>query len=415
MRLILLFSDDYKDIVFTESDIILGKGQAHLFKDSNLKYYDIDRIPIPEKFAYNFDNEFKIITDNFKSDFLKNVFNSNKIRFYLKCYLPVIKYINAIQHFIKEEQINEIVISDLVENNFYTPFYEAEGEVFIQNKLFYKSFDFIPFHIQNYCQSNKLKCTILRKHSSFSFFIRKFLRRYVFFSLKFVKHLLNKIKYKEKKRTIQYEFSKAQTSKPFFIITSRAHVQSEFIYEFIQLIKPNYFVLVSERQFAYGENIQFLKSEGIDQFLHEQDIFTFKIYIKTLFKVSKELFKKQENIIFDFNGYKFNLSDSSKELIISSYELYLYKYFMEISIPKLNIKNPIIVSLEMISEFPYIVNKIAKENDAKSIQLQTTLMPKISYPDFSASKKTALLAISAFNELSFIFFRRNCFEFLGSS
>ncbi len=333
--------------------------------------FNIEHFPLPiedirdaaEKYREN------ILADKLYAPYYDTV-SSNFTSFYNVICLHIYKWFNTYEHIKHKYTFEEILIFEGIPNNNFTPFYGAEG-VEVNVKLFYKTYDFIPSLIHKSFTENNINVKIIHKKSRFGFYRRVFLRRIGLLHLKTAILFSKKVK------------SKKPIINPKLLFLSRGIAHTHYILPYIKkygdsglLITDGYYSKGSNYKYCIENNIPTLQGE---YFLKGLDII--KNYLRALQKIFALTFRVNFPD-FIFKKMQLNMHSIMKEFIIYSYDGKIYESILDNYLKKNNSNLEVIITGEMITLFPFYVNRAAKKYKKKNLQLQTTLMAHIPQTKF---------------------------------
>ncbi|SFG62650.1 hypothetical protein [Pedobacter insulae] len=377
MKLFILFTKEINNLNIDKEDFVLSYYADIITDGNNLKvesgYYENDSYF--EQVSTHFNNFSSQLNTSFAE-----VFESNKTIAYRNLQIPF-KWIATINELLLNNPITEIIISDIVLNANYLPYYESEGE--FTRQLLYKPFDFLPDLILQYLKSNhqKIDIVLLKKRSKVGLAWRIFGRRYILLFLKFLLLLVKFIKYKLGVRTVLLGAS----NNPEILFCSRGPAHLQYMQTLIGE-KANYFTHVAEGITSSGQSISYLKTKNLagEYYLNLMsfgDLFfslteTLGLIFKTLF-LNKTTFKHL--------GANLNLNSLLREMVIHQFDVKVYERNVERCLKnssKLKTSIKILVTPEIYTPYAFVIAKLAKANNLKSLQVQTTEMRIIKRPNF---------------------------------
>ena len=363
MKLLLSFSNikNLKDF-----DLVVANSNVRC-KETD--FFHINSFKINEKEISSFYEKF--IDDlSFKIPKLKQISIACNNNLYTNL-LSLFKWKSAIDELVSSKNISEIVISDLINHEHYTPYYEAEGEAHF--KLLYRDFDFIPIALKKYIEETypDISIKIIKKRSASFLLLRIFLRRHILLCAKLIVYLFSYMFF-----TIFFKKDKKVSSAENLIIT-RSVAHFEAIKNLCSKL-DNSEIFCGEGLFTIFNNYKAtlnseFNSKSFFQYLSLSDIL--KIFFKTFRLLSFCRSKK-----FQYMGISFSYQSCLKEMVITYFEVDVMNKALKNYLKSQNIKK--IFICEMYTPYAFENANLARSLNIKSFQLQTTNMFSTYEPNF---------------------------------
>lgn len=375
MRLfIILNKENVSKIDFNQEDIILSKD---IFEGVNNSFTIYDFKINREKEISDYEKQIDLFI-NQQNKKNKEIFKAQRFLIWELVLTEPHNWIIALDTLCKQYNVDEILIDEASKNKFFVPFYGALGEV--NEKLFFKDSDFIPQVLISYGIKNNIKCRVLTKTSWIKHTARILLRRYVLLNYKFLNHLKNHLKHLHNVKIK----NDGQNDEPFYVILVRSIVHIDFLTPFIKKLTTNYFLHVGERQYGYGENIEFCKQNEINNSFSEKSFLKITDYVSVLFSILYSLFfrRTKGKLTLQFELFDVNLHNVLNELYIYHYEMELYRRSCERLFRNVKSDNLIVLSTEQLMPYSYWSAKEAKKKGGIFMQVQTTRMTPMRMPSF---------------------------------
>ena len=334
--------------------------------------YTIDHFSIPLE-------ELRDQTELYRKEFLErkdfasfhHSLNANFCYFYLHTCIEAYKWFYTYKVIKDKFTFDKIIISDGVKQYYYTPFYGAEGE--INEKLFYKTYDFIPGILFQFLKKEGKDVRILNKKSRLAFYSRIFFRRLGLLHLK--TGLLFWRSFKRKSN------QNAKNIKVLFLSRGLAH--THYILPYIKKYKDSG-LLITDGYYSNGANIDYCRKSKIPV-IDGEGYLTIKNILKIYFSAIKNILSLSRIKLpdFIFKGMQLNINSVLSEFIISSFDGEIYESILDEFLKNNDSSVDIIITGEMQTVFPFYVNRVAEKRALKCIQLQTTLMTHKPLPKFT--------------------------------
>ena len=371
MNLILLFDKVDEDFIYNKNDIFLSSVTQDFIKD-NICIID-ESIVLNESTLKKFNNFILEISNSPLNLFMKEAIEASKGNFYIHIFSTLERWLLKVEEIINDNPIQSIIFSHYTKSFGYLPLYEAEGE--ITRKLFYHSYDFLPYYIESYIKLRfNRQVVILKSCNVFSLYFRLFLRRFfVLFGLLFLA-LKRKISISNSK-----DFNIVEnfgfTSK--FLVT-RSYGQSDSVYPYIN--NSNYGILVYDN-FSVDSNLEYINSNfDLGKTYNLINLQTYSDIFLTFFQL---LFNLIYSYTFCFFNWKYlNGLSLARESLVISYDALLFERVILRFENFINASTKIeIVTCDMYTPFSYYLSRASKKREFLSSQFEATFLNVYSLPD----------------------------------
>ncbi len=300
---------------------------------------------------------------------LADIFTSSKT----SVYFVMMSYENwrqSLEKLVKEGQVDEVVFTELVDQDFYMPFYEAEWEV--TKRLQYEPYDFISVTLYNFLKNNypAVKLSVIKKHSRLKLRSRIFARRYLLLALKIMLQGWQHVK------AIKFNAKKGNT-KPV-VILSRGMGHSQYVIDYVKGFKDETELYVSDGLRTIGKNAGLLANCGLMDYadsLQNASLFTFIGSVaNVLFILAKYNLLYRRKLKSLDKKYGICYSSAVAEMIIHYLETHVYVSNLERFVKRGEALPKVIITCEIYTQYTYFIAKLGREHNIKTIQLISVQM-----------------------------------------
>ncbi len=364
MKLILAFSE--LSFELNSQDVVVYGHKIPLEKE-DCSFIDVNECALNEKKLSEYFDDFLLRASvSFDSE-LTGILAGCNNNLYTN-HLSVFKWVAAIDSVFMNNSVDEVVVTDLVDDSGYAPYYEAEGEA--HSRFFYKPYDFIPKVLERYIK-NKYNVNehVLRRRFRIGLLYRKIMRRYFLLLFKFVFYFA-------KSRSYKYLFQNKSNGRSvpienFIVSRSIAHFDSVSL---LHKGLDNSLLFCGESGFTFGDNYRFSSKNtsdvvGFSSYLTSMDL------VRSFVFVVKQLLLKPKGIAVEYEGVEYSYSDAVTEMIVSSFEVDLLERAIINFIEGEGISNNcILYTCEMYTPFTRSIANLGGVYGVKTVQLQTTSM-----------------------------------------
>ncbi|MGV8879144.1 MAG: hypothetical protein ACOH2A_08950 [Sphingobacteriaceae bacterium] len=375
MKILISFTEHISFDLPQHDYIILSKFKSHSIKYGTAHKL-IEDVHVDDKeLLLEEEGKYNEYIANLPED-ISEIFISSKTSLYFVI-MALENWKIAVKTLVDEYQIDEVVFLELIDQNFYMPFYEAEGEV--TKRLNYETYDFISIHLYNYIKANynNINLTINKKRSNLKLRKRILIRRYGLFIIKILLQGWQYVKF--------YKFGFvpfSPTTEILFLSRGMAHSQYvvDYIKEFSSLSK----VYFSDGLRTLGKNEQFLSKSSCSKNDCINSVKAASLYnfIKSVVQVTFILIKYkvvyERRLKFLDIRYKMPYSSSINEMIIHYLETHVYVSNLKLFLKKQKARNEVlpkvIITCEIYTQYTYFLAKLGKSCKIKTIQLISVAM-----------------------------------------
>lgn len=397
-KLILMFTDVSDHITINVDDFVISNLQYPAISVDKIIVVNPNELPLAD-----YRDQLEIV----KTEFKKHLTNKLQEEAFLSCYnnfynhifRSLMKWIYAIDQALLKTKFDEIVLSDFVDSNFYLPYYEAEGE--INSKLFYCVYDFIPFYIKSYLSTNHGTVRIVNIHPKASLICRIFIRRYVLLAAKFMMSIRSHIKFKFNPIAKNESVPETDT---MFVFLSRGLAHTHYLLPYLDFNKENTLLFVSDGIKSSNKNINYFNSLDLRGYSYLKFLRFFD-YFKVLAHILFSLVRTVNLPMIKVDGVNLKFVSSLREMLISYYEVELYRISLERFVrflKKTSNAKLVLITAEMFTPFTFVTAKVGNSFEIKTLQLQTSLIDYWPQTSFTYCNKFIFTSKQALN-----FYREN--------
>jgi hypothetical protein len=386
MKLLVVLDVANYNRIWDEYDLILcEKKTPGVSADKQFTFdtFHPDRNYLLQRYNKQYNEFLKLIPASYF-----DLFESNSSTVFHEIINDVCLRMFAVSNITSKFNITGITCDRYVHANNYLPFYEAFGETNI--KLLFKNSDFLSSLIKDFCYEKGIAFSYLKKGAKFILKLKIFVRRYCLLVIK----LLLSLKVYIFSKKFHINQVAPEDGRPEFYISVRSTVHSEFLLPFIKKYAPNCFIIVGERQFAYGANRDFWKRNFNFNVFPERCFFKIKDFFSIFNKIlllifldSEKFSRDAKDFQMDFEYFKIKPFDLLPEFCISYYEQYLHYICIKRFLKYINANNGVVISTEQLTTYPYWLSRAASEKNLKSLQVQTTLLNPFEQAEFVRTDK----------------------------
>jgi hypothetical protein len=382
MKIFIVFSENIVPDSPKSSDIILSK-----FKSLSAKYGDVHKLT--ENVLIN-DPEFlrsaEVVFEEYISllpKYLQDIFISSKTSLYFVM-IALENWRRSLDNLISEYPVEEIVFTEIIHQDFYLPFYEAEGEV--TKALSYEPYDFISIALCNFVKSQypAIKITVVKEHSKLKLRKRIFVRRYVLLLLKVLLQGWQCLK------AVKFSLKKARPVKPV-IFLSRSVAHSQYVVDYVKEFTAQSELYISDGLRTIGKNAGFLSNydQSTNDYINSVDRASFFTFISStwqvlLILVKYKIFYKRKLKPLD-EKYGVSYSSSITEMIIHYLETHVYVANLETLVRREKAHNnlpKVLITCEIYTQYTYFIAKLGAKYNIKTIQLISVAMNTAFLPQY---------------------------------
>ncbi|MCO5949297.1 hypothetical protein [Mucilaginibacter flavidus] len=380
MKLFILFSENIEFDLPESNYIILSKFKSHSSRYGHV-HEKLEDVHVND---IDFLKQEELIYDEYTRQLpksLADVFISSKTSLYFVM-MALENWKITVKRLIEEYSIEEIVFTELLDQNFYMPFYEAEGEV--TKPLQYEAYDFISKLLYGFINRNypRIEVNIIKKHSVLTLRKRILARRYGLFIYKVL--LQAKLYFKLKIN------SAAKIKDILFLSRGLAH--SQYIVDYVREFNEQSDIYASDGLRTQGKNKEFLRNSGLgkDDYIDNIETTSFLGFLASVWFVLALLLKYkivyQHKLKRTDKKYGFPYSNAVTEMIIHSLEAQVYTSGLERLIKRQKKEGARIpktlITCEIYTQYAYFIAELGKKYDIKTIQLISVAMSTGYLPHF---------------------------------
>lgn len=370
MRLVIAFDEGFN---FYDTDLVISDCKPRGILEKQFVKVEVDGLTDYVDDLESFKGHY---CNSLAAPVLKDVTRASMNNFHRNFTMPLFAWIETMNRTLSNNKFSEIIIVGYTQDIGYVPYYEAEGE--INKRFFYNRSDAIPAVLLKILNNKGLNYTLIKKASTNNLKVRIFIRRYVLLMFKLVLFVYKGLKAKFSSKP---ELNNTKYSCMMF---SRGIAQTEFIEDFIKIHKKEVLLHVADGLVSNKKNADYVRSNNIINTSYYEQQIKLSTVLKSFFIIVKLILKLPKVNYIEIEGVELNFSSAQKEMLISYFEVLIYKNTIKDYIPE-NVKT--LITCEMYTPYAYSVAQIAKEKGMQSIQLQSTAMsirkePSYFYADF---------------------------------
>ncbi len=344
----------------------------------------------------------ELIFEEYKSllpKYLQDIFISSKTSLYFVM-IALENWRRSLNSLINEYPVDEIVFTEILRQDFYLPFYEAEGEV--TKPLSYEPYDFVSLALYNFVKSQypAIKITVVKEHSKLKLRKRIFVRRYVLLLLKLLLQAWQCLK------AVTFSLKKDRRAEPV-IFLSRGVAHSQYVVDYVKEFRDQSELYISDGLRTIGKNAGFLSNYNLseDDFINSTDkssIFTFigSAWQVLLILLKYKLFYKRKLKSLD-KKYGASYSSSVTEMIIHYLETHVYVANLEVLVRQEKARNNLpkaLITCEIYTQYTYFIAKLGSKYNIKTIQLISVAMNTAALPQYFFCDKVLFNQVRVMDE-----------------
>ncbi len=381
MKLIIAFTDQVDHQSVDGEFVVISKYKHHGQIEGGIHYlvedvYVDDQVFLSQE-EIKYDKYFRKLSPK-----LQDIFNSSKTTLYFVM-MAFRNWQNTLDEVLLAYNIEEIIFTDIVNQNEYLPFYEAESEV--TKPLYYNTYDFISISLYNYVNKSRkgYRITILKNHSRLSLLKRVFLRRYALLILKFLIQVGQVLKNTFKK--------KVNAESKRYVFLSRGVAHSQYLLDYAKSNAKNVTLYLSDGLRTLGKNNAFVENGNLapQSIVQSSNVSSLSNLLISFFDIVKTLViykttveKKLRSLDLEFG---FAYSSAINEMIIHYLETEIYVRNLETYLRR-EIKNgtkpEVLVSCEIYTQYSYFISLLGKKLNIKTLQLISVAMNIVPLPKY---------------------------------
>jgi hypothetical protein len=383
-KLILDFDESYRTISPGESQVVLSST------------YENDWTHDVRKFRKSKGDNVRAYTSAWANLINWNVLFKQSLQAYEYTFFnlvisPMSRWLEAIDFCFKSFNIVEVEFTSYTHNDRIFIF-EAEGE--INAELFYEKSFYLPKYLESYV-SNKYQLKPVRRRCKrkMNVLMHYYFRIIIFFTFIVAKQILFKL------TTFSRKYNISESS-PSIIACSRAIVQTDFITNFLQTEK-NVVLIANEQSFRLFKHKQYLKARKMGFFYAEGNI-SFKDIFVSLTDFYKKLSYKKHmgNVNFTYEGINIPFRKFYLDLIVRELDYVFYSKSIKNTIKKfVEADNVKLFSFEMFTPYSFYLKNTTS---LKTYQVQTTLLERLTVPNFVGADKFFFTNPQTYDEFSLL-------------
>lgn len=306
---------------------------------------------------------------------LSDIFKASKTSLYFVM-MALENWKAGLRDLLAADRVDEVVFTEMLDQDFYLPFYEAEWEV--TKRLQYETYDFISSALYKFLAANypAVKLTVLKKHSRFKLRKRIFIRRYGLLALKAVLQAGRFLK------GIKPSSKTEKDAKPV-IFLSRGVAHSQYVVDYVKEFADQSEIYISDGLRTTGKNKAFLtncnltEDDYIDSFSDASIATFFSCVISILSILLSYKIRYKEKLRKLDKKYGLAYSSAVTEMIIHSLETHIYISNLERFIKKRAINGglpKVLISCEIYTQYTYFIAALGAKYNIKTIQLISVAM-----------------------------------------
>lgn len=325
-------------------------------------------------------NEIFHAFENYCSEILKKDktdISIYKMDMFTSFFFPLGQWITVINDLISNSDLDkdsEIIFSTYA-NNAKGFIFEAEGET--NSQFLYKKYYFLSYYLYNYFLNKGFTNIHFKKTNTYLAKFSYFLRGFIVLNVKTLQLLLYKLFLLKR----NFNIKKEDINNHVVVISTRGIVQTQFIHGFYKREQGKILTIVNESSSNPFMNFKEAK-KTFNSFFYTEGFLTMKQLIREYYDVIRNYYLKIE-LKAKFYGIEVDVNDLLPELGIKNFHIKTYAYSFNNGLKylkrKYNFKIIKIISFEMLLPFSHYLKK---ENNETVVQIQSTLIQSVKYPNF---------------------------------
>jgi ribosomal protein S18 len=379
-KLILDFNEKFK-LSFPGNDIIVLSSTYENQWTQDVRKFRSKKDLNVDEYTVSWDNLIQQVSRR------KEMLKAYEYPFFNLVVSPLSRWLEAIDYCFDNFDIENVEFSSF-SNNKKISIFEAEGE--INSEILYKKWYYLSKYISEYLKIKyKIGIKGNAEKGSITPVFSYYLRNLIFFLFIIGKQILFKcITFKRVYTSL--------TNEEYFMISSRAIVQSDFIINFLKKERKA-ILIANEQSNRLFKHKKFLKKNHFDFIYAEGNIKVFQfIQLLREFLRNNVFLPNKERLGFTYQGIEFSFDNFYLELGIRELDYIFYALSVKNTIEKHFGSLPKkLISFEMFTPYPFYLKRI---NGIPTFQIQTTLLERLYVPNFIGGDKFLFTNPQTYNE-----------------